>query len=139
MLEKEMLSKKTWAVIGVTQDPDKYANMIYRRLRKMGFQVYAVNPKYEEAEGDRCYASLRDLPVIPEVINMVVSPKRGGDYLKEASELGIRYVWFQPGTEDASTDELSAELGLEYVKSCVLVVTGWFDPGHNQFPGQGLV
>ncbi|MBN1774960.1 MAG: CoA-binding protein [Clostridiales bacterium] len=139
MLEKEMLSKKTWAVIGVTQDPDKYANMIYRRLRKMGFQVFAVNPKYEEAEGDRCYASLRDLPVIPEVINMVVSPKRGGDYLKEASELGIRYVWFQPGTEDASTDELSAELGLEYVKSCVLVVTGWFDPGHNLFPGQGSI
>ena len=139
MLEKEMLSKKTWAVIGVTQDPDKYANMIYRRLRKMGFQVYAVNPKYEETEGDRCYPSLRDLPALPEVINMVVSPKRGGDYLREAAELGVRYVWFQPGTEDESTDELCAKLGLAYVKSCVLVVTGWYDPGHNLDPGQGLV
>jgi hypothetical protein len=131
MLEKEMLSKKTWAVIGVTQDPDKYANMIYRRLRKMGFQVYAVNPKYEETEGDRCYPSLRDLPALPEVINMVVSPKRGGDYLREAAELGVRYVWFQPGTEDASTDEICEKLSLEYVKACVLVVTGWYDPGHN--------
>ena len=50
MLEKEMLLKRDWAVIGVTQDPDKYANMIYRRLRKRGFRVYAVNPKYEEVE-----------------------------------------------------------------------------------------
>ena len=135
MLEKEMLNHKTWAVIGVTQDPDKYANMIYRRLRKMGFVVYAVNPKYEEAEGDRCYPSLYDLPTVPEVINMVVSPKRGGDYLKEASELGIRYVWFQPGTYDEPTDELTELLGFSFVKSCVLVVTSWFDPGHNLGPG----
>jgi len=131
MLEKEMLCKKTWAVIGVTQDPDKYANMIYRRLRMMGFQVYAVNPKYELAEGDPCYASLHDLPAVPQVINMVVSPKRGGDYLKEASELGIRYVWFQPGTDDEATDELCEQLKLIAVKSCVLVVTSYFDPGHN--------
>lgn len=131
MLEKEMLSNRTWAVIGVTQDPDKYANMIYRRLRKMGFWVYAVNPKYEEAEGDPCYASLHALPVVPEVINMVVSPKRGGDYLKEASELGIKYVWFQPGTDDEVIDELCEQLKLTVVKACVLVVTGWFDPDHN--------
>ena len=69
---------------------------------------------------------------------MVVSPKRGGDYLREASALGVRYVWPQPGTEDESTGELCAKLGLAYVKSCVLVVTGWYDL--SQFdPGQGLV
>ncbi len=131
MLEKEMLSKKTWAVVGVTQDPDKYANRIYRRLRQMGFNVYAVNPKYEETEGDPCYASLSALPGVPEVINMVVSPKRAEDYLRAASESGIRYVWFQPGTHDESTDDLCEELDLTIVKSCVLVVTGWFDPGHK--------
>lgn len=136
MLEKEMLSKKTWAVIGVTQDPDKYANMIYRRLRKLGFRVYAVNPKYETAEGDPCYPSLHALPTVPEVINMVVSPKRGGDYLKEASELGIRYVWFQPGTYDEDIDELTEKLEFSSVKACVLVVTQYFDPGHNNLPQQ---
>ncbi len=132
MIEKEMLSQKIWAVIGVTQDPDKYANMIYRRLRTLGFQVYAVNPKYDKTEGDVCYPSLRDLPAVPDVINMVVSPKRGADYLKEASELGIHNVWFQPGTYDETMDELCGQLGLTVVKSCVLVVTGWFNPGHDK-------
>lgn len=131
MLEKEMLLEKNWAVVGVTQDSDKYANMIYRRLRNMGFSVYAVNPKYDRVEGDPCYPSLKSLPQVPAVINMVVSPKRGRDYLKEASELGVKYVWFQPGTEDESTDTLCAELRLVYVKACVLVVTGYFDPGHH--------
>ncbi|MBN1892163.1 MAG: CoA-binding protein [Clostridiales bacterium] len=134
MIEKEMLSKKTWAVVGVTLDSEKYANMIYRRLRELNFRVYAVNPKYEQAEGDPCYPSIHDLPVIPDVINMVVSPKRTAGYLKEADELGIRYIWFQPGTHDDATDELSERLGLTGVKACVLVVTGWYDPGHDKDP-----
>lgn len=134
MIEKEMLAKKTWAVVGVTTDPDKYANMIYRRLRELHFQVYAVNPKYEQTEGDPCYPSLHDLPVVPEVINMVVSPKRAAGYLEEADELGIRYIWFQPGTHDDTIDELSERLGMISVKACVLVVTVWHDPGHDEEP-----
>lgn len=128
MIEKEMLMKKTWAVIGVTQNSEKYANMIYRRLIKKGYKTFAVNPKYSEVDNDPCYLSLKDLPEIPDVINMVVSPKRGGSYLREAAELGIRYVWFQPGTYDETIDALVDELGLISVKACVLVVTNWFHP-----------
>jgi len=97
MLEEIMLEKKVWAVVGANQNPEKYGNMIYRKLKVKGYEVYAVNPNYDTIEKDKCYKDLSSLPVVPEVIDMVVSPKRGILVLEEASNLGIRYIWLQPG------------------------------------------
>lgn len=123
MLEEMMLEKKVWAVVGANQDREKYGNMIYRKLKVRGYEVYAVNPMYETIEGDKCYKDLSSLPKRPEVIDMVVSPKRGRPVLEEAAKLGIRYIWLQPGTYDDELMKLIDELGLEAVKACVLVAT----------------
>ena len=123
MLEEEMLANKVWAVIGANQNPEKYGNMIYHKLKRKGYEVYAVNPRYGEIDGDVCYASLAGLPRRPEVINMVVAPEIGASFLREAAALGIRNVWFQPGTHDESTAALVQQLGLTAVYACVLVAT----------------
>lgn len=123
MLEEKMLEKKIWAVVGANQDPEKYGNMIYRKLKTRGYEVYAVNPMYDTVEGDKCYKDLSSLPKVPEVIDMVVSPKRGRPVLEEAAGLGIKYVWLQPGTYDDELMKLIDELGIEAVQACVLVAT----------------
>ncbi|NLW12326.1 MAG: CoA-binding protein [Clostridiaceae bacterium] len=118
-----MLEYKQWAVVGANSKPEKYGNKIFRRLRAKGYDVYPVNPVYKEIEGEQCYPDLSSLPSKPEVINMVVSPKRGGAFLKEAAELGIKYIWLQPGTHDDSVMSLIDELGLTALQGCVLVAT----------------
>lgn len=123
MLEELMLGKKVWAVVGANQNPEKYGNMIYKKLRLRGYEVYAVNPLYDTVEGDQCYKDLKSLPKLPDVINMVVSPKRSKAFVEEAAGLGIRYIWFQPGTYDDEVLDLAMKLGLETVQSCVLVAT----------------
>ena len=121
MLEEKMLEKKTWAVIGANDDPEKFGNRIYKKLLSRGYTVYPVNPKYESLEGNPCYRELSSLPQKPEVIDMVVSPKRGRPILEEAARLGIEYIWFQPGTYDDELLEFTKAKGLKYVLACVLV------------------
>ena len=123
MLEELMLEKKIWAVVGANQNPEKYGNMIYKKLKLRGYEAYAVNPLYDTVEGDRCYKDLASLPKLPEVIDMVVTPKRAKPVLEEAARLGIKYIWFQPGTYDDEVMELTVKLGLEAVQACVLVAT----------------
>ncbi len=123
MLEETMLEKKVWAVVGANQRQEKYGNMIYRKLKNKGYEVYAVNPVYDEVEGDKCYNDLSSLPKVPEVINMVVSPKRGKGFLDEAARLGVNYVWLQPGTYDDEVMKQIEDLGLKAVQACVLVAT----------------
>jgi len=124
MLKELMLEKKVWAVVGANQNPEKFGNRIYRKLKNKGYEVYAVNPLYDTVDGDPCYKDLSALPKQPDVVNMVVSPKRAKAVLEEAARLGVKYIWFQPGTHDDEVLELAGKLGLETVQDCVLVVLG---------------
>ncbi|MDD4493187.1 MAG: CoA-binding protein [Eubacteriales bacterium] len=125
MSEKLMLGKKVWAVVGVSKDPAKYGNMIYKRLKSRGYEVFAINPTCDTVDGDKCYNNLSSLPKLPEVINMVVSPERAKPVLEEAAKLGVTYIWFQPGTFNDEILEMSKKLGLEAVQACVLVATSY--------------
>ena len=121
--EELMLELKKWAVIGANQNPEKFGNMIYNKLKRKGYTVYPVNPVYKDIDGDPCYASLADLPEIPEVLNMVVSPKRTKLFLQEAHKLGIKNIWLQPGTFDDEVLAMLKEFDMNAVQACVLVAT----------------
>ncbi len=121
MLEETMLEKKIWTVVGANDDPEKFGNRIYKKLLSRGYTVYPVNPKYDSLEGNTCYKDLSSLPQKPEVIDMVVSPKRGRPVLEEAAKLGVEYIWFQPGTYDDELLEFTKAKGLKHVLACALV------------------
>jgi predicted CoA-binding protein len=123
MLEETMLEKKVWAVVGANRNPEKYGNMIYKKLKRKGYEVYAVNPGYETVEEDPCYPTLPALPVVPDVVNFVIPPARGMSVVEEAAKLGIKYLWLQPGTHNEELMARIEELGLEAVQACVLVAT----------------
>lgn len=119
--EAKMLGLNVWAVVGANTDPEKYGNKIYRTLKGRGYTVYAVNPKYDKVEGDPCYPDLTALPVKPDVINLVVSPKLGKSAIEEAAKLGISNIWMQPGTYNSDLLALIDGKGLQAVQACVLV------------------
>ncbi|MDW7659172.1 MAG: CoA-binding protein [Bacillota bacterium] len=123
MLEEKMLQEKVWAVVGANQNPEKYGNMIYRKLKRKGYQVYAVNPRYDKIDDDPCYASLSDLPQKVAVVNMVVTPKIGRGFIEEAIRLQIPYIWFQPGTYSDELGDFAEKSGLQIVQACALVAT----------------
>jgi len=120
-IKEEMLEKKIWAVIGANNDSDKFGNIIYKKLKCEGYKVYPVNPMCEYVDGNRCYPNLSSLPEMPEVLDMVVSPKRGKAFIEEAAALGIKNIWLQPGTCNREILELLKAKQLTGVQACVLV------------------
>lgn len=121
-LIKSMLDTNKWAVVGATQNTSKFGNIIYKRLVNAGYDVLPVNPVYSEIEGKPCYATLRALPYLPECLNIVVSPDKALTFIDEAAELGIGYIWFQPGSFTEQTLQYAREKGLNVVAHhCVLV------------------
>ena len=120
-LSQKMLERKVWAVVGASIHKDKYGYKLYKKLKDHGYKVYPVNPGYDEVDGDKCYHSLSDLPEVPEVIDMVVNPKAGSKVIEEAADLGINYIWLQPGTYNDELISQIEEKEMQYVKDCVLV------------------
>ena len=114
-IKQEMLDKKSWAVVGVTGKKDKWGYKIFDILKQNDYQTYGISPNYDEIGGDKIYHSLNDLPAKVDVINMVVSPKISLSTLEEAKEIGIEYIFFQPGTYNEEVIAKAEELGFKYL------------------------
>lgn len=110
------------AVVGVTDHPAKYGNIIYRDLRDKGISVRAVNPYRETVAGDPCWHSVGDLPEPPTIVNIVVPPRRTLEVLAECSRHGLHTVWIQPGAADDEVRRFVAEHGFDAViDACIMV------------------
>jgi uncharacterized protein len=121
---KEMLGKKVWAVVGATPNPHKTGNEILKVLIDEGYDVYAVNPNYDEIEpGIKCWHSLAELPVVPDCVDFVVPPKVTLANLQDMDSNTMPYVWFQPGTYDETVVKYAEEKGFKAVHNlyCVMV------------------
>ena len=77
----EFLANKRIAVTGVSRHPEDHGgNVVYKRLRERGYEVFAVNPNADEVEGDACY---HDPTSIPDGVDAVVIATRPS--VREAS------------------------------------------------------
>ena len=116
-----MLEKKNWAVVGATPDKDKFGYKIWKKLIEHDYNTYGVNPKYDSIEDLKIYDSLKDIGKEIDVIDVVVPPKITLNLLDEAKELGIEYIWFQPGTFNGEVIRKAKNLDLKIsYDDCVL-------------------
>jgi hypothetical protein len=109
------------AVVGVSQDKSKYGYRVYKTLRDNGFKAYAINPKYDEVDGDKIFHKIED---IPEKVTLVVTVAPRAVTMQTAmkcSELGIPRIWMQPGTESPEAVEYCRDVGIEVrYKECII-------------------
>ena len=95
----EFMAQKKFAVVGATDNPEKYGNRIVKNLKSRGYEVYPINPKSKELEGLRCYPSIGHIPVKVDVVDFVVPPVVTEEILKQCKGLGLNRIWLQPGSE----------------------------------------
>jgi predicted CoA-binding protein len=121
-LIKEFMKQKRFAVVGATDNPQKYGNQIVKNLKSRGYEVYPVNPRLKAVEGLTCYPTLADLPVKPDVVDFVVPPSATEEILKQCHELGLDRIWLQPGSESETAIDYCQDNNLKVVHSvCVMM------------------
>jgi predicted CoA-binding protein len=110
----EFLDHKRVAVTGVSRKPgDHGSNVVYKRLRARGYQVFAVNPNADEVEGDRSYPDLRSIPGGVEAVVIGTRPAIADQTMRECAELGIKHVWMHRGPGGGSVSDTATAYGRE--------------------------
>jgi uncharacterized protein len=93
VLVQDFLSQKRIAVVGVSDKRDTGCNLTYKKFKENGYQVFAVNPRISTYEGAACYADLKSIPVKPDAVFILTSPKVTEQIVDQCVELGIKHVW----------------------------------------------
>ncbi|THU98834.1 NAD(P)-binding protein, partial [Dendrothele bispora CBS 962.96] len=91
------------AVVGASSNDAKPSAKILRYLLSIGKKAIPINPRYKTLQNQDCLPSLQGISE-PEntAVSIVVNPKVTLKVLKTAEEIGIPYLWLQPGTTDAA-------------------------------------
>ncbi|MDK2913440.1 MAG: uncharacterized protein PWQ79_355 [Thermococcaceae archaeon] len=110
---REILTKyRKIALVGASPKPERDANRVMRYLLEHGYEVYPVNPRYDEVLGRKCYPSVLDIPDEIEIVDLFVRPEFTMDYVEQAIKKGAKVVWFQFNTYNREAFRKAKEAGL---------------------------
>jgi len=110
------------ALVGVSASPIRSSNFVAAYLVRTPYRVYPVNPAYEEVLGVRCYPTLRDLPEVPDVVDIFRRPEAIPEVVEEAIEVGAKTVWFQLGLRNEEAADRARQAGLNVVQDRCLKI-----------------
>lgn len=132
----DFLAQKHIAVVGVSRDSNQAANLVYRTLRKNGYEVFAVNPNADEVEGDRCYHDLASVPGIISAAVIATPPEASESVARECASHGISRVWlhrsFGRGSVSPDAAAFCRESNVTVIEGgCPMMFLPGTDVGHK--------
>ncbi len=106
------LAKKRVAVTGVSRTPKTHgSNNVYKRLRDRGYEVFAVNPNADRAEGDPCFPDLGSIPGGVDAVVIGTRPELAEETVRDCARLGIKHVWMHRGPGGGSVCDAATAYG----------------------------
>lgn len=110
MTMEEIMRFRSFAILGDTLNPEKYAFRIRNAMLDAGYQVFAV-PKE--------LPSLNDIGEEIQVIDLCIHPVKGLKLLQE-NRKPFEFIVIQPGAEDEALISWLDQEKIPYVRGCLL-------------------
>ena len=124
-LRRILQEARVIAVVGYSDKPHRTSYRIGRYLREAGYKVYPVNPSVAEIDGVRSYASLAEVPVPIDIVNVFRRSEFLAEVVEQAIAVGAKAVWAQLGVVDELAAKKGEEAGLSMVMDrCIMVDHG---------------
>jgi predicted CoA-binding protein len=102
----------TIAVVGLSSNEHKPANIVPRYLQEQGYRIIPVNPREESLLGERSYPSLSDVQEPVDLV-LVFRPAEEAPAIAEAAvELGARTLWLQDGIVSEAARAIAEDAGV---------------------------
>lgn len=117
VIERLLLARATWAVVGLSSNTDRAAHGVASYLQSIGHTIIPVHPKAEAVHGEPGYPSLADIPQDRDVavVDIFVNSSLAGQVVDDAIARGARAVWLQLGVIDDDATQRALDAGLDVV------------------------
>jgi predicted CoA-binding protein len=113
---------QTVAILGASPKPDRYAYRALEMLREYGHRAIPVNPAFPEILGEKCYASITDVPEKLDTATLYLGKARSDSLIDEIMTANPRRIIFNPGAENAELAAQAQAQGIEVIEGCTLVM-----------------
>lgn len=119
VIREILATPRTIAVVGCSPDPKRDSHQIAALLKAKGHTVVPVNPHCHEVLGERCFASLQDIPtrlgVQVDMVDVFRRPQFVAQVADDAITIGASILWLQLDVVDEVAAMRATTAGLTVV------------------------
>ena len=110
------------AMVGLSANWYRPSYFAAKYMLDHGFRVIPVNPSYPEVLGQKCYASLRDIPEKVDIVDCFRKSEEIVPIVEDAIAIGAKVLWMQLGVVNEAAAQKARKAGLEVVMDrCVKI------------------
>lgn len=122
MLGNPSVAPVSIAVVGLSANPGKPSHYVPAYMQQQGYRILPVNPTIETVLGEKAYATLADLPLKPDIVNVFRLPQYIPAIVDEMLQLGLKDLWVQLGIVNSEAAARAEAGGIRVVMDrCIMV------------------
>ncbi len=110
------------AVIGASDNPERYSNMAVKLLKEKGHSVFPVHQRLKMVEGMAVFASIKDVPQPVDTVTLYVAGDISTQLADDIFQIKPRRIIFNPGAENPELETLARAKGIVTQNACTLVL-----------------
>jgi hypothetical protein len=114
-IQRVLHSARTIAIVGLSGNELRASNFVGYYLKRHGYHVIPVNPRESDILGERCYASLGEVPVPVDVVNVFRAPDALPGIAREAVAIHAGALWCQFGVINDEGARIAEEGGMTVI------------------------
>ncbi len=114
-LRRILVQYKRVAIVGLSDNWSRPSNFVGKYLIEHGFEIFPVNPKYDEILGRQCYPDLKSIPEAVDIVDLFQRADRVMPFVEDAIDIGAKCVWMQLEIVNEEAAALARAAGLDVV------------------------
>ena len=111
-IQRVLHSARTIAIVGLSGNDLRASNFVGYYLKRHGYTVVPVNPRETDVLGEQSYASLSDVPVPVDIVNVFRVPDAVPEIAQEAVAVGAGALWCQFGVINEPGAQIAEDGGV---------------------------
>ena len=121
-IQRVLRDARTIAMVGLSGNPLRASNFVGFYMQRHGYHIIPVNPREPEILGERSYASLRDIPVPVDIVDVFRAPAALPAIARDAVAIGAKCLWCQFSVINEEGARIAEEGGLTVIMDRCLKV-----------------
>jgi len=113
---------KTIAVVGLSSKTSRPSYGVAKMLQSSGYRIIPVNPNESEILGEKCYPTLRDIPVKIDIVDIFRRSEFVSDLMDDVIRMHPRAIWMQEGVVDEASAARARQAGIFVVMDLCIAV-----------------
>jgi uncharacterized protein len=121
-IQRLLHTASTIAIVGLSRNELRASNFVGYYLKRHGYRVIPVNPRETEILGEVSYATLLDVPVPVDIVNVFRAPEALPAIARDAVEINAGALWCQFGVINEEAARIAEDGGVAVIMDRCLKV-----------------